>query len=114
MPDMGTARCDFPGGSVEDLWESTHGILALPEQTRVYVGHDYMPDGREWTTECTVGKERTDNKHVKEGSSKEDFIKFRSERDEKLGTPRLLYPAMHFNIRGGNPPPKEEGAERAF
>merc|ERR1712137_617677 len=88
----GSARCDFPGGSVNDLWESTQKILALPEETRVFVGHDYMPDGREWSVECTVGKERK----------------------EKLGTPRLLYAAMQFNIRGGNPPPPEEGSEKPF
>jgi len=114
MPDMGTARCDFPGGSVEALWESTHKILSLPGETRVFVGHDYMPDGREWSVHTTVALELKENKHVKEGSSKEDFIKFRKERDASLATPRLYYASMHFNIRGGVPPPPEEGSDEAF
>jgi len=114
MPDMGTARCDFPGGNVDTLWESTKKILNLPKYIRCFVGHDYSPNGREWSVETTVGKELEGNKHVKEGTEKGEFVNFRSERDAQLGTPRLLYPAMQFNIRGGMPPLNEDGTDSIF
>lgn len=107
MPDMGTARCDFPGGSVNSLWDSVQTILALPKEIRVFVGHDYSPNGRDWNVETTLGKQLEENKHVKAGTSQEEFTEFRSTRDAQLGLPKLLYPAMQFNIRGGCPPPAE-------
>lgn len=110
MPDMGTARCDFPGGDVEQLWESMQKILALPKHVRVFVGHDYCPNGREYSIETTVADQLASNKHVKEGTSKEEFTTFRKERDAQLGLPRLLFPSMQFNIRGGRPP-KVDGQE---
>lgn len=114
MPDMGTARCDFPGGSVETLWNSTQKILALPKETRVFVGHDYSPNGRDWSVETTLGNELENNKHVKAGTSQQEFVDFRTTRDAQLGLPKLLYPSMQFNIRGGCPPPTESGASQVF
>jgi len=104
MPDLGTARCDFPGGSVDVIWESIEKLKALPKDTRMFVGHDY-PSGREFSVETSVTQQLETNKHVKLGTPKEEFVKTRSERDATLGTPRLLHPSLQFNIRGGVPPP---------
>jgi len=114
MPDMGTARCDFPGGSVDELWNSMQKILSLPKSTRVFVGHDYEPGGRDYSTETTIESEYLSNKHVKEGTTKDEFINFRKNRDAQLGTPRLLYPAMQFNIRGGKSPLKDNDSDKIF
>ena len=90
MPDQGTARCDFPGGSAELLWNSVQKILSLPPSTRVFVGHDYGPGGRAFAWETTIEKELEENIHTHKGTTKEQFIKFRTERDAVLGTPQLL------------------------
>jgi|EP00161_Ancyromonas_sigmoides_P005876 glyoxylase-like metal-dependent hydrolase (beta-lactamase superfamily II) len=107
MPDQGTARCDFPGGSVDAIWTSIQRILALPRETRAFVGHDYAPGGRPFQWETTIGAELDGNIHVKEGTTKEAFVAFRTERDAKLGTPQLLIPSVQVNARGGHLPPAE-------
>ena len=104
MPDMGTARCDFPGGSVEHLWNSLQKLLSLHPSTRVFVGHDYKPGGREYQAETTIASQKEANIHLKDGTSKDEFTSMRSNRDKELGVPRLLYPSIQFNIRGGHPP----------
>ena len=112
MPDYGTARTDFPGGNAHTLYASIRKILALPGDTRVFVGHDYLPETRKdirW--ESTVAEQRKSNKHVHEGVTEEEFVKLREERNAKLGSPRLLYPSLQVNIRGGNlPEPEENGS----
>ncbi|MGB3409269.1 MAG: MBL fold metallo-hydrolase [Jannaschia sp.] len=108
MPDFGTARCDFPGGSAETLWDSMQKILALPEATRIFVGHDYKAPGRDtFAWETTVGAERL-NRHVTEG--RDAFLKLRHERDATLGAPKLILPSLQVNMRGGRmPEPDSEG-----
>jgi glyoxylase-like metal-dependent hydrolase (beta-lactamase superfamily II) len=105
MPDNGTARCDFPGGSVPQIWESIQRILNLPPGVRVFVGHDYPPQGRSYSISTTVEAQRNENKHVKIGTSQEEFSQMRTTRDAQLGTPRLLHASIQFNIRGGSAPP---------
>lgn len=112
MPDFGTARCDFPGGSAETLWNSIQKILALPEQTRIFVGHDYKAEGRDsYAWETTVGAQKRLNKHVGEGRSKEDFIKMRTERDAQLAMPRLIIPSLQVNMRAGQMPEPEDNGK---
>ncbi|MDZ4380819.1 MAG: MBL fold metallo-hydrolase [Parvibaculum sp.] len=112
MPDYGTARTDFPGGNAHTLYASIRKILSLPGETRVFVGHDYLPESRkDYRWESTVEEQRSSNRHVHEGVSEEDFVKLREERNAKLGTPRLLYPSLQVNIRGGHlPDPEGNGA----
>lgn len=110
MPDMGTARCDFPGGSAQQIWHSIQKILALAPESRCFVGHDYAPDGREYKWESTIGEQLASNKHVKTGTSMEEFVKARSGRDATLGTPGLLIPSVQVNARAGHlPPPEDNG-----
>ena len=109
MPDFGTARCDFPGGSAETMWDSVQKILSLPDETRIFVGHDYKAEGREtYAWETTVGDQKRLNKHVGEGKSKEDFVKARNERDGQLGMPRLIVPSLQVNMRAGQMPKAED------
>ncbi|WP_333831203.1 MBL fold metallo-hydrolase [Pararhodobacter sp.] len=109
MPDFGTARCDFPGGSADTMWESIQKILSLPEATRIFVGHDYKAEGRdEYAWETTVGAQKAVNKHVGEGSSKEEFVRARTERDAQLAMPRLIIPSLQVNMRAGQMPPPED------
>lgn len=109
MPDYGTARCDFPGGSAETLYGSIQKILALPDQTRIFVGHDYLPEGREaYHWETTVGAQREANVHIGHGRSREDFIRMREARDATLAAPRLIIPSLQINMRAGNLPPAED------
>ncbi len=108
MPDFGTARCDFPGGSAQTLYQSIHRILALPPETRIFVGHDYAPGGREYAWETTVAEQRASNKHVKEGTSEDAFVAMRTKRDAELAMPTLLLPAIQVNIRAGELPPAED------
>ena len=109
MPDFGTARCDFPGGSAETMWDSVQKILSLPDETRIFVGHDYKAEGREtYAWETTVGEQKRMNKHVGTGKSKEDFVRARNERDAQLGMPRLIVPSLQVNMRAGQMPPAEE------
>jgi glyoxylase-like metal-dependent hydrolase (beta-lactamase superfamily II) len=109
MPDFGTARCDFPGGSAETMWESIQKILALPDETRIFVGHDYKAEGRDhYAWETTVGEQKRFNKHVGAGKSKEDFIRMRTERDATLAMPKLIIPSLQVNMRAGHMPEPED------
>jgi glyoxylase-like metal-dependent hydrolase (beta-lactamase superfamily II) len=109
MPDFGTARCDFPGGSAEQMWDSVQRILSLPDQTRIFVGHDYKAEGRDtYAWETTVGEQKRFNKHVGDGKSKDDFVNARTARDAQLGMPRLIVPSLQVNMRAGQMPKAEE------
>ncbi|RLK08280.1 MBL fold metallo-hydrolase [Ruegeria conchae] len=109
MPDFGTARCDFPGGSSEDLFASIQRILALPEETRVFVGHDYKAPGRdEFAWETTVGEQKALNVHIGQGRSVEEFVEMRDARDATLAMPRLILPSLQVNMRAGQMPPADE------
>tara|TARA_R110002074_G_scaffold2726_4_gene15318 strand:+ start:339 stop:1178 length:840 start_codon:yes stop_codon:yes gene_type:complete len=110
MPDFGTARCDFPGGSARTLYRSVQRILALPPETRIFVGHDYGPGGREIAWETTVAEQRQANKHVRDGIDEDTFVELRSKRDAELAMPGLLLPSIQVNIRGGQlPEPEDNG-----
>lgn len=107
MPDSGTARCDFPGGDAGTLYDSIHRLLSLPGETRLFICHDYAPGGREHRNETTVAEERQGNIHVKDGISREEFIRVREGRDATLPIPALLLPAIQVNIRAGRLPEPE-------
>ena len=111
MPDYGTARCDFPGGDARQLFRSLHRILALPRDTRLFMCHDYKAQGRDvfaWQT--TVGEQLDRNAHVGGGVGEDAYVAMREARDATLKPPKLLYPAIQVNIRGGRlPPPDEQG-----
>jgi glyoxylase-like metal-dependent hydrolase (beta-lactamase superfamily II) len=111
MPDFGTARCDFPGGSADALYASIQKILALPDETRIFVAHDYKAPGRdEFAWETTVAEEKARNIHIGGGRSKEEFVKMRTERDATLEMPRLIIPSLQVNMRAGQmPPPEDDG-----
>lgn len=111
MPDFGSARCDFPGGSAETLYESVQKILTLPDETRIFVGHDYKAPGRdEFAWESTVGEQKAKNIHVGAGKDKDAFVKMRTERDATLGMPRLIVPSLQVNMRAGQmPEPEDDG-----
>ncbi|WP_438991912.1 MBL fold metallo-hydrolase [Lentibacter sp.] len=109
MPDFGTARCDFPGGSSDILFESVQKILSLPEETRIFVGHDYKAPGRDdFAWETTVGAQKAANIHVGEGRSKSEFVKMRDARDATLAMPKLIIPSLQVNMRAGQMPPADE------
>ena len=109
MPDFGTARCDFPGGDARTLFRSIQKIMALPDDTRLFMCHDYLPDSRsDYAWETTVGEQRKNNIHVHEGVSEEDFVQMRTERDKKLQMPRLILPSVQVNMRAGHFPPAED------
>lgn len=111
MPDFGTARTDFPGGSAAELYRSVRAILDLPPSTRIFVGHDYLPAGRtEIRWETTVAEQRAANVHVHDGVSEADFVAMRTARDATLAAPQLILPALQVNIRAGAlPPPSAAG-----
>lgn len=112
MPDYGTGRCDFPGGSAEDLYHSIHEKLyRLPDETRVFTGHDYQPDGRELRFESTIGEQKRSNIQLKEKTTREEFIRFRKERDATLKAPRLLLPSIQVNIDAGKLPEAENNGK---
>ena len=112
MPDFGTARCDFPGGSSEMLFHSIQKILSLPDETRIFVGHDYKAPGREhYAWETTVGEQRAKNIHIAGEQTLEGFVKMRDERDATLGMPKLIIPSLQTNMRAGHmPAPDDKGA----
>ncbi|WP_374472390.1 MBL fold metallo-hydrolase [Phenylobacterium sp.] len=112
MPDYGTARADFPGGDAAALYRSIRKILSLPPETRIFVGHDYLPAGRdEYRWETTVAEERARNVHVHDGVSEAEFVAMRQARDATLAAPTLILPSLQVNIRGGAlPPPTPKGA----
>jgi glyoxylase-like metal-dependent hydrolase (beta-lactamase superfamily II) len=107
MPDSGTARCDFPGGDAYQLYRSIRRLLALPEQTRLFVGHDYGGDGREPAWEASVAEQRRLNIHVGAGRDEDGFVRMRQERDRTLEAPTLILPALQVNIRAGRLPAAE-------
>ncbi|MBD3662904.1 MBL fold metallo-hydrolase [Sulfitobacter aestuariivivens] len=111
MPDFGTARCDFPGGSANDLYNSIQRILSLPEETRIFVGHDYKAPGRdEFAWETTVGAQKAKNVHVGGGTDEETFVDMRQTRDATLAMPKLIVPSLQVNMRAGNmPEPDDSG-----
>ncbi len=108
MPDVGTARCDFPGGDPHQLYQSIKRLLAFPVQTRLFMCHDYPPAGREATWSTTVGEQRANNIHVNDSVDLTGFVEMRTARDATLGVPALLIPAIQINIRAGNLPPADE------
>lgn len=113
MPDYGTARTDFPGGDAGTLYDSIQKILSLPEETRVFVGHDYLPEGRtDYVWETTVAEQKAKNIHVHDGISREQFIEMRNTRDAKLAPPRLIMPSLQVNIRAGQLPPAEDNGKQ--
>ena len=107
MPDGGTARADFPGGDAHILFQSIQRILSLPQQTRIFVCHDYLPGGRELEYETTVAAELSDNIHVHRGISEDNFVTMRKERDATLGMPTLILPSLQVNMRAGYFPPAD-------
>ncbi len=111
MPDGGTARADFPGGDAKELFNSIKKILSLPEKTRIFVCHDYMPQGREPKWETTVGQQKQNNIHINDRVDKDEFVKMREERDASLNPPELMIPSIQVNIRAGKMPPKEENGK---
>ncbi len=107
MPDVGTARCDFPGGDARTLYASTRKILSLPAETRLFMCHDYPPNGREIAFETSVSEQRAKNIHVHDGITETQFVEMRTKRDATLEMPVLILPAVQINIRAGELPPKE-------
>jgi glyoxylase-like metal-dependent hydrolase (beta-lactamase superfamily II) len=107
MPDGGSARADFPGGDARTLFRSMRRILELPPQTRLFMCHDYGPNGREIRWESTVAEERAHNIHVKDGMTEDAFVAMREARDKTLGMPRLILPSLQVNMRAGALPPAE-------
>jgi len=112
MPDGGSARADFPGGDAGVLYDSIQRVLALPDDTRLFMCHDYGPNGRDIQWETTVAEEKAHNIHVGGGKTREDFIKFRTERDAQLAMPKLIIPSLQVNMRGGELPPEDEDGKR--
>jgi len=108
MPDYGTARCDFPGGDARVLYQSIRKLLALGDDLRLHLCHDYMPGGREVRWETTAGEERQGNIHVREGVTEEEFVQMRTARDRTLDMPVLMLPAVQVNARAGRLPPAED------
>ena len=111
MPDVGTARCDFPGGSAKTLYQSVKKILSYPDNTRLFMCHDYPPNNRPIAYESTVGEEKKKNIHIHEGVSEEQFIEMRTKRDKTLEMPVLILPSIQLNIRAGHPPPAESNGK---
>ena len=112
MPDSGTARCDFPGGDAATLYRSIQRLFQLPDETRLFVLHDYAPGGREYRNETTIGAERRDNVHVGAGRSEAGFVELRTMRDATLSMPALIIPAIQVNIRAGELPPVDADGRR--
>ncbi|WP_298491623.1 MBL fold metallo-hydrolase [uncultured Maritimibacter sp.] len=114
MPDGGSARADFPGGDAGVLYDSIQKVLSLPDETRLFMCHDYGPNGRDIQWETTVGDEKAHNIHVGGGKTKEDFVKFRTERDAQLDMPKLIIPSLQVNMRGGSMPPADDQGDVFF
>ncbi|WP_054006509.1 MBL fold metallo-hydrolase [Cypionkella psychrotolerans] len=109
MPDGGSARADFPGGDAATLYDSIQKVLALPDDMRLFMCHDYGPNGRDIQWETTVGAEKAHNIHVGHGATKEQFVTFRTERDATLAMPRLIIPSLQVNMRAGELPTDKDG-----
>ena len=114
MPDGGTARCDFPGGSAQLLYRSIRRLFELPDATRVFVCHDYGPGGREAACETTIGEQKRSNIHIHEGVSETDYVELRETRDATLPMPALIIPSVQTNIRAGALPEVEDNGVRYF
>ena len=112
MPDFGTARCDFPGGDAHALWRTIESILALPDHTRLFTGHDYMPGGRPPAWESTVARQRAQNIHLAQARCEAEFVALRRARDATLPMPKLILHALQVNIAGGRLPPADEEGRR--
>lgn len=112
MPDGGTARCDFPGGSAAMLYRSIRRLFELPDQTRVFVCHDYGPGGRDPACETSIGEQKRANIHVRDGIGEDEFVRKREARDATLAMPALIIPAVQTNIRAGELPPAEDNGVR--
>lgn len=112
MPDGGSARADFPGGDAGALYDSIMKVLSLPDETRLFMCHDYGPGGRAIQWETTVAEEKARNIHVGGGKTKDEFVKFRTERDAQLDMPKLIIPSLQVNMRGGELPPADESGKR--
>lgn len=112
MPDYGTARCDFPGADARTLFRSVGRILSLPPQTRLFMCHDYLPNGRELMFMTTVAEQRASNIHVREGIGEDAFVEMREKRDATLDMPVLILPSVQINMRGGNLPEAEDNGVR--
>lgn len=113
MPDYGTARADFPGGDARRLYQSIRRLMQLPDETRVFLCHDYKAPGRdEYAWETTIGEERKQNVHVHEGVTEDEFVEMRATRDPTLGMPRLILPSVQVNMRAGRLPEPEENGTR--
>lgn len=112
MPDGGTARADFPGGDARVLYRSIRRVLSLPPDTRLFMCHDYCPDGRPVAWETTVAAERAGNIHVRDGIGEDEFVAMRTARDATLAMPRLILPAIQVNMRAGDLPPADAGGRR--
>jgi len=112
MPDGGSARADFPGGDAGVLYDSIQKVLSLPDEMRLFMCHDYGPNGRDIQWETTVADEKAHNIHVGSGKSKADFVKFRTERDATLAMPKLIIPSLQVNMRAGELPPPDETGKR--
>lgn len=109
MPDGGSARADFPGGDAGELYDSIQKVLSLPESMRLFMCHDYGPNGRNIQWETSVGDEKTNNIHVGGGKTRDEFIKFRTDRDAQLAMPRLIIPSLQVNMRAGKIPRDDDG-----
>ena len=114
MPDVGSARCDFPGGDARTLYRSIHRLTSLPDEARVFLCHDYKaPPGRtEFAWETTIGAQRTGNIHIRDGVSEDEFVTMRTQRDATLPMPKLILPSVQVNMNGGRPPEPEDNGVR--
>ncbi len=112
MPDFGTGRCDFPGGSANDLYDSIQRLYALPGDTRVFVGHDYQPGGRELKCETTIDACRTENIQLRHDTTREEFVTWRTARDETLRPPKLIFQSLQVNVNAGTLPEPESNGMR--
>jgi len=114
MPDLGSARADFPGGSASDLYKSLKRVLSYPDDYQIFVGHDYPSGDRDFGCVATVAEHKKNNKHAKEGVAEDEFIQMRQSRDKNLAAPRYLHPSLQVNIRAGLLPPQDESGKVAF
>ncbi|APG61553.1 MBL fold metallo-hydrolase [Sphingorhabdus lutea] len=113
MPDYGSARADFPGGDARQLYKSMRRILSLPPESRLFMCHDYLPEGRsEYKWQTTISEQRKGNIHAHDGISEDEFVEMRTERDKMLNMPRLILPSIQVNMRAGHLPPKEDNGVR--
>jgi len=112
MPDGGTARADFPGGSARALWKSIQRIIALPDETRIFTGHDYCPGGRKPAWESTVALQKAENVHLQKTKTEAEFVALREARDRELPMPKLILHSLQVNIRGGRLPEPEDNGRR--